>query len=157
MAQRLRLALYKGPPAAHERLHRLGHFVTCIALTVRRLVLHGQVRWVRYSHAELVVDGVSYSASLRDEGVRAKVIDFGSGRWDVSDIATGFNPDACVMRALVMIGMKYDRAGALAMAIPPLRQDPAKLYCFEFVAAALGLKNPHTLDPLDLLAATAPH
>ena len=45
---RLKLALYKGPPAAHERLHRLGHALTCIALTLRRLVLHGEFRRVRY-------------------------------------------------------------------------------------------------------------
>lgn len=39
-----------------------------------------------YSHCELVVDGVCYSSSLMDKGVRRKQIDLDPTKWDVVDL-----------------------------------------------------------------------
>lgn len=47
------------------------------------------IRWwtnSQYSHCEIVVDGLCYSSSLMDKGVRKKWIDLEDGKWDVIDI-----------------------------------------------------------------------
>lgn len=50
-----------------------------------------------------------------------------------------------------MLGKRYDRRGAGAFAIPWLRENPNKIYCFEFVGMALGMPYAHLFDPIDLL------
>ena len=67
-----KIAFYKGPPTPLWR--KVGHYA--IRLWT----------WSRWSHAELVIDGVCWSASARDGGVRQKQIDLTSGRWDVFEL-----------------------------------------------------------------------
>lgn len=142
---RLQIAFYKGPPSLRDWVHVISHTLTCLVLSLRRL------QWVKYSHTEIVIDGICYSASLRDGGTRAKVIDLNSGRWDVFDVPSTFDADECKGRALSMLGQKYDRRGAGAFAIPCVGQNSNKLYCFEFVGMALGVHDADLYDPIDLL------
>lgn len=143
----MQVALYKGPPSIGDWVHVLSHWITCAVLSVRA----GQ--WVRHSHAEIVIDGVCYSSSLRDGGTRAKQINLNTGRWDVLDVPVWFNEDAAKKIAKSLLGRKYDRRGALALAIPSLGQNDGKIFCFEFVAQCLQLDDPHTATPPDLIAA----
>lgn len=142
---RVKLALYKGPPSPIDWVHVISHSLTCLVLSARRLT------HIKYSHAEIVIDGICYSSSLRDGGTRAKVIDLNSGRWDVFDVPSTFDADECKTRALSMLGKRYDRRGAGAFAIPCVGQNPNKLYCFEFVGMALGVPDADLYDPIDLL------
>ena len=57
----MKVALYKGP--AKDWRHKVAHWAVCVATRSP------------YSHCELVIDGVCWSASARDGGVRGKVID----------------------------------------------------------------------------------
>lgn len=142
---RLRLAFYKGPPSWADWVHVISHALTCLVLSIRRC------KWVKYSHTEIVIDGICYSSSLRDGGTRSKVIDLNSGRWDVFDVPQRYVAQECLTRAVAMLGKKYDRRGAGAFAIPCVGQNPNKLYCFEFVGMALGVHDADLCDPIDLL------
>lgn len=140
---RVQLALYRGPGTTLA--HRLAHIVTCAVLTVRCLDR------CPYSHAELVIDGRCYSSSARDGGVRSKTIFLASGRWDVFSLP-GIDADAALRRFAEREGRGYDWPGALRWGLPFLRQRPRADYCFEVVAHMLGLPQPSTWTPLDLLA-----
>lgn len=144
---RVQIAMYKGP--ATDWQHKLAHWVTCMVLTLRRL------EWCPYSHAELVVDGVCHSSSVRDGGVRAKTIALTSGKWVVRDVPTA-DADLALARFAERKGMGYDWPGALAWGLPFLRQRPRADYCFELVAYMLGLPHPASWHPLDLLAFATP-
>ncbi len=138
---RVQLALYKGPGTTLA--HRVTHAVTCLVLTVRRL------QWCPYSHAELVIDGVCHSSSVRDGGVRRKRIDLTTNRWVVRDML-GIDADAALRRFAEREGRGYDWPGALRWGLPFLRQRPRADYCFEVVAYMLGLEEPESWHPLDL-------
>lgn len=132
----IHLALYKGP--ADDWLHKLGHWIVCIGTLSR------------YSHVELVVDGVCYSSSSRDGGVRAKVIDLYSGHWDV------FPVDGDAERAkawfIAHMGQKYDWLGVLRF-VPGLKWLPRRKdewFCSESVAASLGVRKPSRYTPAGL-------
>jgi len=131
----LQLAFYKGPPA--DRWHSLSHRLTCFVT--------GSV----YSHVELVINGLCWSASPRDGGVRSKQVDLTSGRWDVitltpvnqkteSDALDWFRQHQ---------GQGYDWAGVLRFVLPFLPQRSDQWFCAEAVAAALGLAHPAYWTP----------
>jgi len=63
----MQIALYKAPGTIFDKLIR---FVTRS----------------QYSHCELVIDGLCYSSSPRDRGVRMKHIDLTEDKWDVFEI-----------------------------------------------------------------------
>jgi len=129
------LAKYKGPPTDFK--HKVGHYLTRLWL------------WSRYSHAELVIDGVCYSSSMRDGGVRPKVIDLTSGRWDVVECKRG---DPVVAKAWFEAhdGDLYDYWGLVRWVFPFIPQDPHKETCFESIGLALGLAAAEKLDADDL-------
>ena len=57
--------------------------------------LNAAIRWwtgSQYSHCELVVRGTCYSSTIRDGGVRAKVMALPSDRWDGRGV---FCSEAC--------------------------------------------------------------
>lgn len=142
---RVKLALYRGP--GHTLLERTTHTLTCAVVSVRKR------RWETHSHAELVIDGVAYSASLRDRGVRAKEIDFGDS-WDIYPVHLN---DAHIDESLELFTVLqlqgYDVDGALAWALPcTFAQNDKKMFCFELVATMLGIPNPSAQSALDLLA-----
>lgn len=137
---RLQLAFYKGPPAA-DWTHALSHYA--IRLWT----------WSCWSHAELVIDGLCYSSSVRDGGVRAKTIDLTSGRWDVVGVELDDDQvEAALSWFLVNDGERYDWAGVWRFVIPLLPQAPRRWFCFEAVGAALGFAGAHKLTANDLHA-----
>jgi hypothetical protein len=98
--------------------------------------------WSRYSHGELLIDGVAYSSSPRDGGVRPKQINFNTGRWDLYLI-----PEADVAAALRWFqehdGEDYDWLGVIRFVLPFIPHRSKKWFCFEAIAASLGLPKPH--------------
>jgi hypothetical protein len=134
----MKLALYKGP--AQDWRHKLAHWAVC--------TFTGSI----YSHCELVIHGVCWSSSARDGGVRGKVIDLASGRWDVVDV----HPSVDEARALAWFqahaGQAYDWAGVLRFALPVLPRRADQWFCSEACAAATGIPCADDLQPHDLPA-----
>lgn len=137
----MQIALYRGP--ATDWQHKVAHWVTCFVLTIRGM------RWCPYSHAELVIDGVCYSSSVRDDGVRSKVIDLNTGKWVLVDVV-GSSKELALARFAEREGFGYDWTGALRWGVPFLRQRAKADYCFEVVAHMLGLPEPSSWTPMDL-------
>lgn len=138
------LALYRGP--GHTALERLTHVLTSLVVSLRK------GRWETHSHAELVIDGVAYSASLRDRGMRAKVIDFDSS-WDLYPVENGGATALAAKAEFEKLQMEdYDVAGVLAWAFPAFfEQETDRMFCFEAVASMLRMPDPHQVSGLDLL------
>jgi hypothetical protein len=133
----MHLAMYKGP--ASSRWDRFRHW--CIRF------------WTNhpYSHCELLIDGICYSSSARDGGVRCKVIDTGSGHWDLYEIEG--NKGAALEWFIFNQGCAYDWAGIARFVFPFLPHRSRQWFCFEAIGAMLGLPNPEDLDAPDLMNA----
>lgn len=132
------IAFYKGPPR-NDLLHTASHYA--IRLWT----------WSKWSHAELVIDGVCWSASARDGGVRHKTIDLDSGRWDLVSLPL---TDDDVGRALGWFllheGDGYDYLNIGRFVLPLLGHERNKWVCFEAIGSALGLAGTHKLTANDL-------
>lgn len=131
----MQLALYKKP---NSRLgSRLLHWIVT------------KVTGSEYSHAELVIHGYAYSASMPDGGVRARVIWFDPNKWDIFEI------DGDEQKALewfhAHMGQGYDWLGAARLAIPFIPQRRGKWFCFEAIGAALGIPDSSHMTADDLL------
>lgn len=122
------LAVYKGP--ADDLVHKISHGLTCW--------------WTNslYSHCEIVIDGYGYSSSGRDGGVRKKLIDWNSGKWDMIPL-----PDLDVDYVLSFFAITdqddYDYRGLSWFVFPFVHDYKTRWFCSEWVAAALKLKNPN--------------
>lgn len=131
------IALYKGPPGPLWR--KVGHYA--IRLWT----------WSRWSHAELVIDGVCYSSSVMDGGVRGKVIDLDSGHWDIVELDLSEDE---VGRALAWFlknsGAGYDYRNIIRWVAPFIPQHPLQFVCYEAIGEALGFAGAHRLDADDL-------
>ncbi|USR38066.1 hypothetical protein L1F06_015455 [Ectopseudomonas hydrolytica] len=126
---------------------------------------HGQVgnvfiRWWTgsiYSHCELVVDGVCYSSSVMDKGVRSKPVGFGAGEidlrsqhWDLVDLRW-----ADANRVVEYFAASDDdRYGWPSLILSqflnlnrPVRHAQ---FCSEWCANALGLPNAPSYSPATL-------
>lgn len=107
------------------------------------------VRWWLsgpYSHCELVFsDGVCASSSWMDGGVRFKAIDLDPAKWDIFDI----NGDEQAARQWFEqhAGQPYDVLGLLGFVWRRGTQERGKWTCGEAVAASLGKRDPHRVDP----------
>lgn len=129
----MQLAFYKGP--AKDLAHKIAHWAVCF--------------WTRspYSHCELVIDGVCYSSSTRDGGVRSKEIDLASGNWDLVPV------QGDLLMAMVHFrgtkGLPYDWAGVMRFVFPWLPNPARRWYCSEWCAAALGWEQIE-LSPQEL-------
>nr|DAK77764.1 MAG TPA: cysteine peptidase [Caudoviricetes sp.] len=150
MKPRYYLALYKG--------HRdgSGWRVWCARATdwLTRILTRGQ-----YSHCEIAVREhpqasvyTCYSASIRDGGVRCKVMPLSEAKWDLIPLPS--TPEAHkqlqrVWRATE--GHGYDLEGALGIALKT-HQKSDKWFCSEWCAAALGLPAGWRWSPNDLAA-----
>ena len=133
---RIQLALYQGPPGGSIR-HHVSHWLTRIWT------------WSRYSHAELVIDGICLSSSLRDGGVRIARINLNNSRWIVIDL-----PKSDPVKALEWFdaheGQGYDWRGVLRFVFPFIGHHDNKWFCFEAVGEMLGLAATHKLTGRDL-------
>lgn len=136
------LAVYKGP--ATDFVHKVSHWATCI--------------WTfsKYSHCEIVIDGYGYSSSARDGGVRKKLIDWNSGKWDMIPL-----PDLDVDYVLNFYALTenddYDYRGLAWFVIPAIKDHKTRWFCSEWAAAAFKLKNPqhyHIQSLVDYIEST---
>lgn len=132
----LTIALYKGPPSNRWRL--LAHKIIC---------------WVTgepWSHAELVVPGGSWGASYIDGGVRFKErISFDDGKWELFTIEG--DEASAVQWFKDHEGQGFDMFGLLGFILPWRVSDRTRWFCFEAIAAALGLPNSHRAKASDLI------
>lgn len=133
---KVQLAMYAGP--ADDFVHVVTHW------GIRFYFLN------TYSHAELVVDGISYSSSARDGGVRGKAIDLDSGKWHLYDLP-GVDADFALQWFKDHAGCGYDWAGVAAYPIPGLHHDANRFFCFEAVALALKLPKAENMTPRTLV------
>lgn len=110
--------------------------------------------WTRgpYSHVELLFsDGLAASSSIRDGGVRLKVIKFVPERWDILPI----EGDEAAARAWFdsHLGQGYDAAGLFGFVWRPAAGETRRWFCSEAVAAALGMGDAWRFCPNTLAAA----
>ena len=129
------LAFYKGP--AKDLVHKITHYGTCA--------------WTfsKYSHVELVIDGVCYSSSARDGGVRKKVISNlnTSGHWDIFEVQ--INKDYALNVFAQEEGKGYDWRGAAKFVMPWLPESEMQWYCSELIATMMGSES-NNQSPQDL-------
>lgn len=109
----------------------------------------------KYSHCELVFNddlenAMCASSSQRDGGVRMKLIDLTSGRWDVFDLKH-CDDHAAYRWFDNHNGKKYDIPGLFGFILPWRTHHPNRWFCSEACAAALGIESPHRLSPNGLL------
>lgn len=108
--------------------------------------------WSRsvYSHCELVIEGVCYSSSIMDKGVRAKVIDLEPDKWDVIDLP--WSDQGAVLEYFAKTDS--NTYGWLSLIGGQLfnrnQTDSDSQFCSEWCAAALGLPNPSIHSPKTL-------
>ncbi|ENO98603.1 hypothetical protein C667_02823 [Thauera phenylacetica B4P] len=92
----------------------------------------------RYSHVEVVIDGMCYSSSLRDGGVRKKVIDLDRPHWRVIPIT--WRDDEAALRMFERYnGQPYGYCDLIAQHVLRLPIDDPGLLCSELCALMLGL------------------
>lgn len=108
----------------------------------------------RWSHAELVLvhhaDGPSLcaSSSVRDGGVRSKMINLHTGRWDVYPLQiTDEKSQEAAAWFERNLGKPYDYLGIFGFTLPvPLHAGWA-WYCSEAIAKALGIEDRAWMSP----------
>lgn len=131
----MQIAFYKKPSSGF--LKKLIHYGICIATLSR------------YSHCELVINGICYSSSGRDNGVRKKFIPdlYTSGHWDIFTLE-----DYDAIKALKVFeennGCGYDYLGVAKYIFPFIPNRKNRWYCSEINAVMLGLPKEQT--PQDL-------
>ena len=90
-----------------------------------------------YSHVEIIINGIWYSASPRDGRVRAKKIDPNPSHWDFIEIPSK-NAENMVKFIESQLGKKYDWLGILLSQIIPLgEENPNRWFCSEICSAAV--------------------
>lgn len=107
------------------------------------------IRWwsrSRYSHCELVINGTCYSSSIRDGGVRGKVMALPADKWDVIDLPWA---DECAAQRWFNQHAhdRYGFADLLLCQLLGMRRDSRGVFCSEACAAALGLPDPTRFSP----------
>lgn len=122
---RARLCGYVGPPKGGW--NTFWHYAVCVRT------------WSVYSHVELLIDGVCYSSSRRDGGVRGKQIDVGNGKWHTIALPL---PDADIDRAKRWFDerehWRYSWRGVARSLLPFIKQKPSEATCSQAVSEALG-------------------
>ena len=150
--QPIYLALYKG------RRDGTGWRVWAARFTdgLTRVLTRG-----RYSHCEIAVrlpetatgqEYACYSASIRDGGVRCKVMPLPEAKWDLIQMESTSEAHERLQRVWAETrGQGYDLRGALGIAFG-LRHNRRRWFCSEWCAAALGLPDGWRWSPNDLAA-----
>lgn len=148
--QQIYLALYRG------RRDGSGWRVWAARFTdgLTRVLTRG-----RYSHCEIVVREhpqasvyTCYSASIRDGGVRCKVMPLPEAKWDLIQMESTSEAHERLQRVWMETrGQGYDLMGALGIAFG-LPQNRRRWFCSEWCATALGLPDGWRWSPNDLAA-----
>lgn len=109
-------------------------------------------RWTdsQYSHCELIVGSTWFSSSVRDKGVRGKLITAQKYHWDILDL--DWASDNQVMTYFTRTqGQRYGWIDLVRSQVFGIRADQAgAAFCSEWCAAALGLPNPQSYSPASL-------
>jgi hypothetical protein len=108
-----------------------------------------------YSHGEFVYyeketkTTWGLSSSMRDGGVRAKKIVFKKAHWDFVNITClGLAPLDTFQKAKEGEGIiGYDYLGISGFVARPIKEDPDKEFCTEFLARILGWTQPWRFGP----------
>ena len=142
------LALYKG------RRDGTGWRVWAARFTdwITRKLTRGQ-----YSHAEIAVREhpqasvyTCYSASIRDKGVRRKVMPLPTAKWDLIQMESTSEAHERLQRVWKETqGQGYDLPGAFGVVFG-LPENHRRWFCSEWCAAALGLPAGWRWSPNDL-------
>lgn len=117
------------------------------------LIGNALIRWwtgSQYSHCELVVDGICYSSSLMDKGVRKKVIDLKPENWDLVDLPSYLAPRVLEYFELTK-GQKYGWLDLIRSQIFNTASDEeGTSFCSEWCAKAIGIPSPTIYSPKTL-------
>ena len=127
----VQLALYKGRGTLFNRL----------------------IRWwtnSAYSHCELVINGMCYSSSIRDGGVRGKAMALPADKWDLIDLPWA-DADTCQEWFNEHAHDKYGFTDLILCQLLGARRDHRGVFCSEACAKALGLRNSTRMSPQALL------
>ena len=101
----------------------------------------------KYSHVELVFsDGVSWSSSFEDGGVRPKNIAYSSGDWDFIELPAWMEPAARHWFE-ERNEWKYDLLGNVHFVLFFIRGERHKVTCSAAAAGALGFVDGYRFDP----------
>ena len=102
-----------------------------------------------FSHVELEINGVCYSSSNRDRGVRSKVIDTSNAqKWLSFDLKKDIDVNRCLLYFESVRGQKYDWLNIFLTQIIKVNiQSSNKQICSEFVANCLQLDNAYKYSP----------
>ena len=144
------LALY------HGRRDGSGWRVWCARATdwLTRVLTRGQ-----YSHCEIAVrlhetageqEYECYSASIRDKGVRRKVMPMPSAKWDLISLPDNVGGRLKTLWSQTQ-GQGYDLTGAFGVVFK-FRENPQRWFCSEWCAEVLGLPDSWRFSPNDLAA-----
>ena len=117
--------------------------------------LNRLIRWWTnspYSHCELVVRGTCYSSSVRDGGVRAKVMAMPADKWDLVGLPWA-DADAVTDWFIAHERDRYGWLDLLTGQLLGMQRDYRGVFCSEACAKALGLRNSTRMSPQALLDA----
>ena len=105
-----------------------------------------------FSHVELEIDGVFYSSSNRDGGVRSKIIDTSNEKkWVSFELKNNIDRNICLNYFKSVEGQKYDWLNIFFSQIIKLNiQSNNKQICSEFVGNCLGLEDSYKYSPESL-------
>lgn len=99
------------------------------------------------SHCELIVDGLAYSSSIMDKGVRKKYIDFDSENWHVVDIPWA-SQEQVIKHYEKTKSNKYGWWSLITSQVFNRNKDDGGAdFCSEWCARALGLPSPNSYSP----------
>ncbi|SMB82389.1 hypothetical protein SAMN05660772_02091 [Pasteurella testudinis DSM 23072] len=139
------LALYKGRKTGNNPTALLARFSDWFT----RKLTRGE-----YSHCEIAY--LSYdgnyccrSASIRDGGVRQKIMPLPPDKWDL--IPVELDEDRLIWFFYRTQGKRYDWFGAVGIVLP-FRHAKSKYFCSEWCAEMLELEKPEQYSPNDLAA-----
>ena len=99
------------------------------------------------SHVEVVLDNICYSSSNRDGGVRSKIINLSSGRWEVYQIKSKYKQRVYSFFEQTQKA-KYDYISAFVNHILRINKDYSngRWQCVEWVIEALNCANELKLN-----------
>ena len=97
-------------------------------------------KWTKskYSHVELIINNISYSASPRDGGVRKKIIKYEAENWLIFDLKNIFDINIALKFLNQNLGQKYDLRGIIFSQVFNLElHNKNKYFCSELIIEAL--------------------
>lgn len=113
------------------------------------------IRWwtgSEITHVELVIDGVWYSSSHYDNGVRATTaINGKSGNWEIYELE-GYDKNKALEVFDKVKGSKYDWLGILlSQGIDLGVHNKNRYFCSELVMEMLGFRDGYKYAPHEVL------